>query len=185
MVKKNVEIDKYLVLDLDNTLIYSKKKLKKINKIKKSIRKEENEYDVIKRPHLTIFLNSLKKLYNLVIFTSAKKKYCKNMLKLIGKENYFSEIFTRGHMINKKKRVRTIGDYKKVIIVDDNENFVANCDIKNAIIIKPFFGEQDDYALLILKEKLKIINQFNNVREGIDKVISSSIEREKRKRQNI
>ena len=104
MVKKNVEIDKYLVLDLDNTLIYSKKKLKKINKIKKSIRKEENEYDVIKRPYLTIFLNSLKKLYNLVIFTSAKKKYCKNMLKLIGKENYFSEIFTRGHMINKKKK---------------------------------------------------------------------------------
>ena len=57
------------------------------------------------------------------------------MLKLIGKENYFSEIFTRGHMINKKKRVRTIGDYKKVIIVDDNENFVANCDIKNAFKI--------------------------------------------------
>ena len=176
MVKMNVNIYKYFFLYLYNTLIYRKKNIKKIklkNK-KKSNRKEENEYDVIERPYLTIFLDSLKNIYNLIIFTSAKKKYCKNILKSIGKEKYFFKIFTRGHMINKKKRVRIIGHYRKVILVDDNENFIANCDIKNAIKIKPFFGEPDDYALLILKEKLITISKFNNVQKGIDEVISSS-----------
>lgn len=42
MVKKNVEIDKYLVLDLDNTLIYSKKKTKKNKQNKKVYQKRRN-----------------------------------------------------------------------------------------------------------------------------------------------
>ena len=42
MVKKNVEIDKYLVLDLDNTLIYRKKKTEKNKQNKKVYQKRRN-----------------------------------------------------------------------------------------------------------------------------------------------
>ena len=94
---------KYLFLDLDKTLIFSRKvilsnkKLKLINKkiknnnriLKYSKKKEHleyNKYNIILRPYLHYFLDSLKKYYILNIFTAASKEYCEMVTKKIEKK---------------------------------------------------------------------------------------------------
>ena len=64
-VKANVNLFKYLILDLDNTLIFCKH-----IHTKKCLR-----HQIILRPYLFEFLNTLRKYYLLNIFTGAKKTH--------------------------------------------------------------------------------------------------------------
>ena len=57
-------------------------------------------------------------------------------------------------------------DKTRIIIVDDNEEYVENK--KNAIIIKPFYGDENDNVLKKLEKILiGIHDKFVDVREGI------------------
>ena len=57
-------------------------------------------------------------------------------------------------------------DKTRIIIVDDNEEYVENK--KNAIIIKPFYGDKNDNVLKKLEKILiGIHDKFVDVREGI------------------
>ena len=57
-------------------------------------------------------------------------------------------------------------DKARIIIVDDNEEYVE--DKKNAIIIKPFYGDKNDNVLKKLEKILiGIHDKFVDVREGI------------------
>ena len=71
IVKTNVNLLKYLVLDLDHTLIYCKK-----IRTKKGVRRQ-----FILRPHLFKFLNTLKEYYILNIFTGQLKNTAIRFLK--------------------------------------------------------------------------------------------------------
>ena len=91
-----------MVLDLDNTFIFAEKieynpKGAMIRKYKHSIyakSKNVDEYEIIERPFLSIFLEQLKKYYKLVIFTSAKRDYCEMVLKSIDiKKNILAQFF--------------------------------------------------------------------------------------------
>ena len=76
MVKKNENRFKYLVLDLDNTLIFCKK----IN-TRKVVRRR-----FILRPYLFKFLNTLKQYYVLNIFTGGKREYAEKAFQKIKRE---------------------------------------------------------------------------------------------------
>ena len=65
---------KDLVIDLDNTIIYCEKKILRSSKIIRNI---------ILRPFLFDFLNSLKKYYRLNIFIDGDKGYCEFVLHII------------------------------------------------------------------------------------------------------
>ena len=70
---------KYLVLDLDHTLIHCrKKKLSSTRKI----------HDIIPRPFLFDFLTILNNYYILNIFTAGNSEYCKMVLNKIQNKNY-------------------------------------------------------------------------------------------------
>ena len=65
MVKEKTNSRKHLVLDLDHALIFCKHIY-----IKKVVR-----HQIILRPHLLEFLNTLRKYYKLSIFTGAEKEH--------------------------------------------------------------------------------------------------------------
>ena len=174
---------KCLALDLDNTLIFAKKiernpKKAMIKKDKYCIyakSKNGNEYEIKERPFLSIFLKHLKKLYKLVIFTSAKKEYCEMILKSIHKKKYFNKIFSRENMIRNKKRLNLIAEKlklpkKKIIFIDDNQEFVHREDIPNSLKISSFKGDKNDYALPIITAKLIMISEYEDVKEGIKRL---------------
>ena len=61
---------------------------------------------------------------------------------------------------------KILKDKARIIIVDDNEEYVENK--KNAIIIKPFYGDENDNVLKKLEKILiGIHDKFVDVREGI------------------
>ena len=66
MVKEKTNSRKHLVLDLDHTLIFWNIYIY----IKKIVR-----HQIILRPHLLEFLNTLRKYYKLSIFTGAEKEH--------------------------------------------------------------------------------------------------------------
>ena len=83
IVKTDQNLLKYLVLDLDNTLIYRKK-----IHTKKGVRRQ-----FILRPHLFKFLNTLKEYYILNIFTAATEEHRDKVLKKIkGEYNFYKKL---------------------------------------------------------------------------------------------
>ena len=61
---------------------------------------------------------------------------------------------------------KILKDKARIIIVDDNDEYVE--DKKNAIIIKPFYGDKNDNVLKKLEKILiGIHDKFVDVREGI------------------
>ena len=61
---------------------------------------------------------------------------------------------------------KILKDKTRIIIVDDNEEYVENK--KNAIIIKPIYGDKNDNVLKKLEKILiGIHDKFVDVREGI------------------
>ena len=65
----------------------------------------------------------------------------------------------------KKKLNEISNDYKKIILIDDNDYYFENK--KNAIKIKPFYGKSNDRVLLKLKNILIKINKFDDMKKGI------------------
>lgn len=189
---------KYLFLDLDKTLIFSRKvilsnkKLKLINKkiknnnriLKYSKKKEHleyNKYNIILRPYLHYFLDSLKKYYILNIFTAASKEYCEMVTKKIEKKKkYFNLKLSNEHLINNVKRLDKLKkkDYrelniknlkdvqKRMILIDDKDKFIG--EQKNAIQIKPFIGDKNDKTLLYFTIILKGMRVIEDTEEEIE-----------------
>ena len=144
---------KYLILDLDKTLIYNNSKRLRSKKIN----------NIIFRPYLIEFLKDLKKYYHLGIFTAGNDAYCEMVSRLIEKNNKFFEIKLCDRNLSKKKKKKDLKEIKKrigkkysdtikkIIMVDDNESYFTNK--RNSIKIKPFLGSPEDDKL----EKLKYI----------------------------
>ena len=140
---------KYLVLDLDKTLIF---------------RKDKNIY--LKRPYLCDFLNEMKKYYKLVLFTAGNKNYSEYVLNVTKIKNYFYKKYCKDNLIKKKKDLKILKkNISKIILVDDKkENFKQP---ENGILIKKFCGNKKDKKLLALKKKLIKIWKYDDVRKGI------------------
>ena len=133
-----------LVLDLDETLISYQKELA----------------SVILRPGLKEFLHRMKKIYELILFTSATHDYVDPIVNFIEKdEKYFDYILYRRHLsFDEKgeffKNLNLLNrNCKKIIIVDDTEkNFKLHK--SNGICIKPFFGNNDNNILNMMTQIL-------------------------------
>ena len=133
-----------LILDLDETLmsfVYS----------------NENEGISRIRPFLYHFLDSVKKYYELILFTAATREYADPILDVIeeNKGYYFNHRLYRESCTivdnNYMKEISRIGrDIKKTIIVDNMaQNF--KMEKANGILISSFWGEDStDKALLYL-----------------------------------
>ena len=157
-----------LILDLDETLI---KFVTNINYPKGKI---------IFRPGLIQFLNKIFPLFDLILWTIAKKDYADEMINNIEKDKkYFTARLYRDHASYKNniyvKDLSNLGrPLDKIIIIDDKEsNF--SLQRSNGILIRPFHGTkkecQNDYVLMDLYNLLTkiIFDRSQDVRIGIDK----------------
>ena len=157
-----------LILDLDETLI---KFVTNINYPKGKI---------IFRPGLIQFLNKIFPLFDLILWTIAKKDYADEMINNIEKDKkYFTARLYRDHASYKNniyvKDLSNLGrPLDKIIIIDDKEsNF--SFQRSNGILIRPFHGTkkecQNDYVLMDLYNILTkiIFDRSQDVRIGIDK----------------
>ena len=143
-----------LVLDLDETLIC----IKRDNNKRIKIDQTNNLITLILRPGLFDFLQKMKKIYELIIFSLGTSEYVSPIIKQIEKnEQYFEHILYRDHVTYDDngivfKNLNLLNrDVKNIIIVDDNyNNFKFHK--SNGICIKPFYGDtiNDKNTLKIL-----------------------------------
>ena len=151
---------KYLVMDIDGTMIFNNAKTVKGKK----------KYRIQPRPHLFSFLRELKKYYKLVVFTAGNENYCEYVLdKIDKKRKYFSLKFNEKHLRRKKKNLKLVcKNLSKIIIVDDKEAYFSHK--KNGIKIPSFSGDKNDNILKILKYSLIDISQLNDLRKGVKEI---------------
>ncbi len=151
-----------LVLDLDETII--------------SYKNDKRIY--VTRPGLNKFLTEISKIYEIILFTSAKQEYADSILDSIDKnKTFFDKRLYRQHtiLINNTfvKDLSKLGrDLSKIVIVDNRPQSFS-LQIENGIFIRSFHGEDKfDNALIDLIPILKKIasNPYNDVRKEIKKM---------------
>ena len=167
-----------LVLDLDETLIHFK-----------SNPNNESSGKIMIRPFLYDFLKSIKKDFELIIFTAATQDYADPIINAIEKdEKYFDYRLYRIHttIIDNDfvKDLSKLGrDLNKTIIVDNMKQNYKN-QPNNGITIRPFWGKDvEDTALVdlldILKKiadkKMDVVNGLKQYKEDIISKVSSNI----------
>ena len=152
-----------LVLDLDETLIHFKPNPN-----------NDSSGKIMIRPFLYDFLRSVKKYYELIIFTAATEDYANPIINAIEKdEKFFEYRLYRMHttIIDNDfvKDLSKLGrDLNRTIIVDNmKQNYKNQPD--NGITIRPFWGKDvEDTALVDLLDILKKIAENNmNVISGL------------------
>ena len=130
-----------LVLDLDETLVYFQK-----DNIFSSNYNLNKSGTLIFRPGLLEFLNKMKPLYELVLFSFGTKEYVDYIFNIIEKkEKIFEYVLYRQHATYEKgdyvKNLSLLGrDLKKIIIIDDIPH-VFKLQKNNGICIKSFYGD--------------------------------------------
>jgi len=162
-----------LVLDLDETLLYTNSKGK-----------------TLPRPGLKKFIQELSRIMYIVLYTAALKSYADNLLKIYGIYEYFDNKLYRNscvvinnqytkdlnivakkliyHKINKKNNIN------KSLLINNNkitldymifiDNLEENCFLQpnNCIIIKDYTGQKNDKALKYINKFLKNLYRFSN-----------------------
>ncbi len=163
-----------LILDLDETLIYSS--LKKLPDSEHLQYILWNNYYIHKRPFLQKFLVEINGYYNLAVWTSAGDEYAEQIIDFIGGQNLKLEfLWTRKkctlkrdletgnyYFLKNLKKVFKLGYCKeKVLIVDDTPDNL-NQQYGNYIRMQPFQGDKNDRELFKLLNYLKsIVNEEN------------------------
>jgi len=139
IIKIGDKKDKYVILDLDSTLIYSK-----AFNISSEITENKREfyiklirrkcyYKVIVRNYFDNFINSLlSRQYKIIIWSAGTEKYVKDIVSVLFKNYPIEYVFTYNH---------TAGDYfyKNLSIIS---NYIANFDIKNCRLL----DDNEDHA---------------------------------------
>lgn len=167
LLKHKIEKKRYLILDLDETLIFSSKR--RISS--KSIFIEKNLY-VNKRPYLKDFLRNVSKRFNLILFTASEKKYAEKILKIIDKKNnlfmlkFFRQdcVILPNNLVLKNLEFLQNLNLKNLCIVDNSpDHFFKN--LSNCVPIVPFFGDLKDMELIYLDHFLKEIVKAKDYRK--------------------
>ena len=151
-----------MVLDIDETITHT-------------LKLPFGDYFLV-RPGLKIFLEEMKKYFEIIIFTSSPKSYADNILDKIDiNKEFFKYRLYRRHAIYENgdcvKKLSMIGrDLKKIVFVDNlKSNAKYNPD--NLYNIKSWYSDIDDDELIKLKNKLKDIATCGQYDEDITKGI--------------
>ena len=154
-----------LVLDLDETLIAFK-----------IIPNQQNNGILKFRPYIDYFLEKMKQLYEIVVFTSATQEYAdpiENSIEQNQNGKYFNARLYRQHTIIYEndfvKDISRIGRPLNSIAIVDNMPQNFRLQKENGIFIKPYWGDDDlDTALFSLADIMENIhNKFDDIRKGI------------------
>ncbi len=166
-----------LVLDLDETLIYSTK-----SRLSYPEDFMLGEYCVYKRPGLDKFLEFISQNFSVAIWTSSTEDYAQEVVKNIFPQNYpLQFIYGRSkctitflHESNEYIYAKNLSKLKhknysleKILIIDDSPEKLKR-NYGNHIRVEPFVGAKNDIELYQLIKYLERIKLSDNVR-GIEK----------------
>ena len=153
-----------LVLDLDETLIY-------LDRIK-----EERNGTLKIRPGTFSFLEKVKKYFEVIAFSEAEQNYVDLVLNSLQEhKQYFDYTLYRQHTTIQNeefiKDLSKIGRKLSNIIIVDNMPQNYRLQPENGILIKPFWGKDnnDDVLFSLSKILCKIAEEGGDLRDGISR----------------
>jgi RNA polymerase II subunit A small phosphatase-like protein len=172
-----------LVLDVDETLIHGCE-----TPLNREADFRVQQFHIYLRPHLTEFLNSCSKWYELGVWSSASDGYVDQIVNEIfpnpdalkfvwgasktTTKRTFPEDYERfgtslGEYHNQKRlqKLKRFGwPLERILIVDDSPEKSAT-NYGNAIYPAPFFGQEDDIELTYLASYLETLRNCGNYRK--------------------
>ena len=168
---------KTLILDLDETLVHSSFTPFEKNDIVLNVDFEGVMYNiyVLVRPDAELFIKSVGKLFEVVIFTASISKYASPLLDILDKEKKIKYRLYRDHCtfingIYIKDLKRCNRSLKDLIIVD-NSPIAYTFDSDNGLPIKTWIEDPDDKELMKLLPILEFLSKTKDVRKFIDQFV--------------
>ena len=168
---------KTLILDLDETLVHSSFTPFEKNDIILDVDFEGVIYNiyVLVRPDAELFIKTVAKFYELVIFTASISKYASPLLDILDKEKNIKYRLYRDHctFINGiyikdlKKCNRSLKD----LIIVDNSPIAYTFDSDNGLPIKTWIEDPNDRELMKLVPILEFLSKTKDVRKFIDQFV--------------
>lgn len=149
-----------LVLDLDNTLVHSTFEMPEFYDFCVEVPKIKDMPIYLKvRPHATKFINEVGDMYEVVIFTAAKKEYAKKVIDMIDtNKNIRYSLYRESCTLTNGRYVKDLcrlgRPLHKVILVDDSP-YSYEFQPGNGIHIPPYTGAPNDDSLLKVMRYLK------------------------------
>ena len=177
---------KYLILDLDETLVHSSFKPFNINNcsVEPDIFLEINyqskiyEVFVLMRPFVNEFLKEMNKLYNIIIFTASIQEYASPLLDLIDREKVIkNRLFREDCCLSEDRKfvkdLKVIKQNLNNVILVDNNPVSYSYNKSNGIPIKTWHFDKSDKELLKLIPLLSFLSGVNDVRDYIPKFVEN------------
>ena len=187
---KDPKIDRFLVLDLDETLIHCSPKM--LNKDAKQVSLFGRTIFIHLRPYVRAFLREMRRHFNLVIYTASKQAYADVVLKFLDPEDQLfclrlyrtsCQRVVSNHVI-KTMSILSGVDPRKTLIID-NSLICFFFDLEHAIPVLSYFGNVKDQELYLLctfivkeliekqvpdfRTKLKDIFKLEMLKSGMEK----------------
>lgn len=174
-----VDRQKTLILDMDETLIHAKPKIKGNEDFEGdyeiTLEDEEGElvFMVKMRPGLVECLERLAQFYEIAVFTAAERTYATKIIKHFDPdEKYIKHILSREHCVHVDnyyvKDLRIIGDRKlEDMVIVDNSIVAFAFNLDNGVPINDFRGDEPmDEELIYMTSYLEDIYHYDDIREA-------------------
>ena len=168
---------KTLILDLDETLVHSSFTPFEKNDIVLNVDFEGVMYNiyVLVRPDAELFIKTVAKFFEVVIFTASISKYASPLLDILDKGKNIKHRLYRDHctFINGiyikdlKKCNRSLKD----LIIVDNSPIAYTFDSDNGLPIKTWIEDPDDKELMKIVPILEFLSKTKDVRKFIDQFV--------------
>lgn len=171
-----------LILDLDETLIYSRH-IKEYNNEDYDFLIDDTFY-VKKRPHVEDFLLDISQHFDLAVWTAASNGYGQRIVEELFNKNNLEILFFRsrnhcvskdylrvgddyypqGYFIKDLNKIKKKFNLDRVLMVDDLKLSLQR-NYGNLVHVTPFNGDSKDTHLLFLKDYLISIKDEENLRK--------------------
>lgn len=147
----------YLALDLDETLVYSKRMPPGATPVGTQIFVRGSPFDMVPRPGLQHFLQTAERSFVLYLYTMGDQEYTEAVLKVIDPAGRY---FRGGVCTWRPSESRTLKTLNRVLceprmalIIDDSID-VWQQDLPNLCFTRRFVGDEDDEGLQLLSWQL-------------------------------
>ncbi|XP_056683579.1 RNA polymerase II C-terminal domain phosphatase-like 5 [Spinacia oleracea] len=179
----------HLILDLDHTLIHTRKTMKLLDREKgQRFKKINDAYEIFEgkfvvklRPGVRDFLNQVSSMFDLSIYTTGTRIYAHNVVELLDKSRFMYVITREDSLKENQKSLNNVLLHERVVlIVDDKQDVWEESSRENLIKIKPYryylptknnAKESDDEltrVLSILKEVHRVFYDEHCKHNGVE-----------------
>ncbi|KAL2090312.1 hypothetical protein ACEWY4_015000 [Coilia grayii] len=161
-----------LVLDLDETLMFSSLSVIEDAQYTFYTNFQDSKYKVyvILRPYVKDFLQAMSKIFEMFVYTSAKREYAEKIVDILDpKRNLFR------HRLYQEHCCCVLGHYVKDLsllerdpmktVILDNAPHTYPYHLMNMIPVKSWFGDEDDKELQRLIPHMEKLAEAEDVRE--------------------